>query len=878
MSYINDPREMTRHPETGVMLEQDNRREETYQWGAMIIDLCDLPVEEYMKPMTVIGLGGGNIPESGETLYTLKFKVDNEEVEFKLKSGDLIPFDVNAEKEGRNFLGWYYGNTEYKDGDLMPSRNLVLTAKYSCNISFVFNIDGVEEQVSAYTVSYNTKITKIPSTDKPGFEFKGWEPSTATSITQHTIFKATFESITYIVTWEGYTDGIISQEYKYGDTLIEPVAPEKEGYTFNGWDKNIPQVVTSNISFVAIFNINKYTITYHEVINGIESEALSTLTLTYGSNIIIKDKPSKDGYNYGEWIGYNVETGEVFNGNIVPAFNIKYLSVRTTLSYLLAYYDNNEKVYDDLILYKEKIVPYNYTKEGWTVGEWNGLPEDLLMPHYNLSAYCESKINSYEVKFIDQNSNEYIVIAEYKTPIKNIIPLIEGKTFELNEEFSDKLVDIDNNTVTGVVTVNNYKVIINLNGSISELELPYETNIREYVEENYTAEEGYTIEIETNNEIVPANNSTVVKITYNVNIWTLFYQTSGANEFDTNGQIEVAFGQPIIDKLPDTNVEGYNFNGWFNKEQLITSSDLMPNNDLHVIGKYSVKKYSVIVKDDENIVLNKQYDYGTKLSNVLNDELVINYISNLNSLGYDAVLKLNGEDVNQNDLIINDIEIIIEKTEKEYILSFMNGDVLISSASVKFNSVINYPEMNDYTENGIEYVFSWEDESYNGKLMPAMNLTIKGQYQEKADAPIYYGIFVTSSTTADSRIFNMDELNTNFKTVKPLDCVDGEDIVIEMTADSYLIGPEADSMTDDEFEAYQNIHLYPHCFLIPINIDNTYDLMVISKADNKEKIFVSDNVELNINGNKYYMYTYLNPNSMKAQDFDQNWKYKITLK
>ena len=54
MSYMNDPREMAIRPESGVTLEQDNRVETMYHWGAMVTDLCDLPVSEYMKPITVI--------------------------------------------------------------------------------------------------------------------------------------------------------------------------------------------------------------------------------------------------------------------------------------------------------------------------------------------------------------------------------------------------------------------------------------------------------------------------------------------------------------------------------------------------------------------------------------------------------------------------------------------------------------------------------------------------------------------------------------------------------------------------------------------------------------------------------------------------------
>ena len=257
MSYINDPREMTIHPNNGMMLEQDNRHEEMYQWGAMIVDLCDLPVEEYMKPMTVIGLCGGS-PETGDTMYILKFVVDNVTVaQESLKSGDPIPFTVNAEKDGRNFLGWFYGSTNYSEGSLMPSRNLTLTAKYSCDVSFVFIIDGIEEEVSAYTVTYGSKPSSIPSVNKPGYNFLGWEPSTSSTITEHTTFKGSFESITYIVTWSGYTDGVLTQDYKYGETLIEPTKPEKEGYTFTGWDKTVPEIVTSNLSFNAKFTIIK---------------------------------------------------------------------------------------------------------------------------------------------------------------------------------------------------------------------------------------------------------------------------------------------------------------------------------------------------------------------------------------------------------------------------------------------------------------------------------------------------------------------------------------------------------------------------------------------------------------------------------------------
>ena len=53
--YTKDPRDMQLNLENHTYWEEDNRVEERYQWGAMVVDLCDLPVEEYMKnPMVDI--------------------------------------------------------------------------------------------------------------------------------------------------------------------------------------------------------------------------------------------------------------------------------------------------------------------------------------------------------------------------------------------------------------------------------------------------------------------------------------------------------------------------------------------------------------------------------------------------------------------------------------------------------------------------------------------------------------------------------------------------------------------------------------------------------------------------------------------------------
>lgn len=856
MSYFNDPREMSIRPESGVTLEQDNRVEEMYHWGAMVVDLCDMPVEEYMKPMTVICLGGnGEAPDTGSTTYTLKFVVDGVVVgQETLASGDAIPFTISGEKEGRNFLGWFYGSTKYEEGSLMPSRNLTLTAKYSCNVSFIFSIDGIEEEVSAYTVSYNTKPIQIPSTSKEGYKFLGWEPSTANTVTEHVVYKGVFEAIVYTVTWSGYTNGVLVQEYKYGETLIQPINPEKEGYTFKGWDKAIPEIVTSNIQFNAKFEINKYTVSYHLIIDGIESDAISSTTLVYNSTIPSKKEPIQSGYTFTSWIGYNAETGEVFEGNKMPSYDIKYVSTRTTNEYILSYYDNNELIQRENYLYGSIITPFNYEKEGWTVSEWTNLPE--TMPYYNVDVHCTSVINTYKVTFKDQDNNEYVVDATYGTPIKNIIPTIEGKTFNISSDILNSSVGASDMVIEGEVTINNYKVNVEgIEGVEIPEELPYGTNVEEYFTSNYPAEEGYYIIVESNHETVPADDSLTVKITYKPNIWVLSYATTGADDNNYNGSKEVAYNTSILPELDTKIFEGYDFKGWFNADTLITEEDKMPNNDLSVNGVYEIMSFAVVVKDGEIEVLNKDYVYGTKLQVILDD--IEEYRDDLFVKGYETIVDINPEDVVKSNMEIN-----IEKIEREFVLTFMNGENIISSAMVKFNTTIVYPEMSGYTENGTEYVFIWEDSSYNGKPMPATNVTIIGKYQEKAVAPVYFGSFKVSKSayTQDNilQYFNPEDVENPaiYSYISTGLCLnEGVDIEVSVPIDEEMKAIYADSAVQGK--KYQKLYYRPLTYVIPAEVDSEY-LIELKDAigTNITSTLVTDKQKFEFKGNEYVMYVY----------------------
>ena len=489
------------------------------------------------------------------------------------------------------------------------------------------------------------------------------------------------------------------------------------------------------------------------------------------------------------------------------------------------------------------------------------------MPYNNVSAHCTSEIMKFTVTFMDQDGNvaEVVEGVPYGTEINTILPVApEGYSYEFDEVIEGQVKS--EMTISLFKVVNKYDVTIN--GEI--VSLAYGTDIIAYVNDNYKAEEGYHIVITASHDTVPANNTATVEYVFEANVWMLTYSTEGADE-NISGSKEVAFGTNILSVLPLTEKEGYNFNGWFDGEKQLSSDDTMPNNDININGTYSIKKFNVTIIDGETTILNKSYDYKTKLENVLNEQKVVSYIDSQSANGYTVSF-----DVNVNEELTKDIEINVVKSPNTYILTFMNGGELISETSVKFGEVINYPSMENKTENGVEYIFVWEDETYNGKSMPNMNLVIKGNYQEKADAPIYYGTFVTSAEEINSDIFDINNLK-DFQNVSLAECVDGKDITITVPADKYLVENQ-DDITEEELEEYMSTHFYPHCFLIPSEILKTYQLKLMQGGISEvTSSFTTDGKEININGTQYFLYGFLNKDAFTPDTEDYPYPYKIQL-
>ena len=144
-------------------------------------------------------------------------------------------------RQGYQFTDWYLDNTKY-DFNTAVTKDMTLTAKWTVNsYTITFDTDG-GSAIDPITQGYDTTIKAPAAPTKTGYTFMGWEPEIpATMPAGDMTIKAQWEINRYTVTFD--TDGgseVAPITQDYGTAITAPADPTREGYTFMGWDKKIP--------------------------------------------------------------------------------------------------------------------------------------------------------------------------------------------------------------------------------------------------------------------------------------------------------------------------------------------------------------------------------------------------------------------------------------------------------------------------------------------------------------------------------------------------------------------------------------------------------------------------------------------------------------
>ena len=228
------------------------------------------PVLEVLNPDTLgpdglkvvtLDLGGGKLGGSSDAIQII---VKNGSAFTAPASDGMTRPDGNT---GSYFM-WLDGNgNSYEPGDSVPADVTALTVQWTApTYTVTLNTNGGtinSGNVTGYTYGVGATLPTADDMTYTGHTFKGWydnesltgSPVTAIGGTEtgNKEYWAKWEINQYTITVKpenGKADITITQDY--GTAITAPADPTREGYTFIGWDKEIPTTMPAeNITLKA---------------------------------------------------------------------------------------------------------------------------------------------------------------------------------------------------------------------------------------------------------------------------------------------------------------------------------------------------------------------------------------------------------------------------------------------------------------------------------------------------------------------------------------------------------------------------------------------------------------------------------------------------
>ena len=150
-------------------------------------------------------------------------------------------------RPGYKFTGWDGSYTNVQ-GDL------TITAQYIEAVTYMVRfLDGITyEELKVQYVDAGGSATPPALPTREDSTSTGWS-GTYTNVTSDVTILSTYRNKTYTVNFYDYDGNLIRYNTAYhGYSTVPPEAPEKEGYVFIGWDKDLSKI-TTNLNVNALY-------------------------------------------------------------------------------------------------------------------------------------------------------------------------------------------------------------------------------------------------------------------------------------------------------------------------------------------------------------------------------------------------------------------------------------------------------------------------------------------------------------------------------------------------------------------------------------------------------------------------------------------------
>ena len=434
-----------------------------YAPGASVpADVTELTVQ-WTAPTYAVTLNtnGGTINSGNVTGYTYGV-------------GATLPAADDMTYTGHTFKGWY--DNENLTGSPVTAiggaetGNKEYWAKWEINqYTITFDTNGGSE-IAPITQDYGTEITAPDNPTRKGYTFMGWDKEIPETMPAENItVKAQWEINQYTIAFDtngGSEIAPITQDY--GTEITAPANPTRKGYTFKGWDKEIPETMPAeNMTVKAQWEINQYTIAFDT--NG--GSEIAPITQDYGTEITAPDNPTRKGYTFKGWDKEIPETMPAENititarwkdtekptGEIIIGTN-KWNEFLNELTFGIFFKDTQEVTINAVDNSGVVFVSYLVTDKELSEAELNS----LVFRAYE-EPFCIDPNGEYivYVMLVDENINITYLRSDRIT-LDNIQPVISG--IENGKTYCEAQTVTVNEKYVDTVTVNGTVVTLDADG------------------------------------------------------------------------------------------------------------------------------------------------------------------------------------------------------------------------------------------------------------------------------------------------------------------------------------------------------------------------------------------------------------------------------
>ena len=228
---------------------------------------------------------------TGDVVYTAQYREVKRQYTYKfvnfdgkvLKSetvdyGTLPTAPANPSRTATKEFTYSFSGWDKELPTNMPAYDIDVYGTYNKNTYYInYYIDNVLYKTISYLYDNSIKVLEV--TSKTGYTFSGWDKVLPTNMPAQDIdVYGTYNINTYQINY--YIDNELYKtvNYKYNELINNLDVPEKSGYTFSGWDKELPtNMPAENLNFYGSYVIATYQITYVYEEGNLPTHTLNTL-------------------------------------------------------------------------------------------------------------------------------------------------------------------------------------------------------------------------------------------------------------------------------------------------------------------------------------------------------------------------------------------------------------------------------------------------------------------------------------------------------------------------------------------------------------------------------------------------------------------------